>query len=333
MDHMHARFESAVNRVRLGIRARPMPKTVKKVMTLFYTDESSGTKQNWEIGVEADVQTDTVYYSQYIGSCLVDELVDSEPGFNCPHTGMDSKAISSIVCLAHRKQMRSISLTISKRGVTVVSLPTKSVILDVPFKNIKLCVNDPRYSKITAFIAKNTVNQTMECHAFLCHRQKLAKAIADTLSIALRANKERGCESQPLRLHGREDNATPTTSMWQDTGHPNGSETSKLMGKKPEWRKMEMKQRDASDHNHNLEQASNELVKETSSRVEMLIDDSIEPTTRARADTDAWAVFATETDNSTGDLEWEFSKFARSRSLANLTDLQISPQHAIGYVT
>ena len=38
---------------------------------------------------------------------------------------------------------------------------------------ISFCTADKNHDKVFAFIARNTINETMECHAYYCAKKKI----------------------------------------------------------------------------------------------------------------------------------------------------------------
>lgn len=51
------------------------------------------------------------------------------------------------------------------------------------FSRISFCSADANYDRVVAFIGTNK-NETLECHAFLCSKRKVAEAAALTISQA-----------------------------------------------------------------------------------------------------------------------------------------------------
>ncbi|KAF6039194.1 hypothetical protein EB796_002506 [Bugula neritina] len=209
-------------------------------------------------------------------------------------------------------------------------------------ERITFSTNDRKYSKVTAFIAKNNVNDTMECHAFLCHRQKMAKAIADALSLAYVQHKEAALKTEanntqpPDTQLSKGDNFNIDNNVSTANGHlvdcENNEKALEINFKsQSEENHIESK----PEENHNLVELTEPTPTITNlmprhTTTDFLIDDSnTEPVMRARADSDSWAVMATGADSaSNDDLELEFSNFARSRSTTNLADLHTSVHSA-----
>jgi low density lipoprotein receptor adapter protein 1 len=45
------------------------------------------------------------------------------------------------------------------------------------FSRISFCSADKNHEKVFAFMARNSINETMECHAFLCAKRKIVSDI------------------------------------------------------------------------------------------------------------------------------------------------------------
>lgn len=55
--------------------------------------------------------------------------------------------------------------------------------ITIIFYRISFCSADASYDRVVAFIGTNK-NETLECHAFLCSKRKIAEAAALTISQA-----------------------------------------------------------------------------------------------------------------------------------------------------
>lgn len=73
------------------------------------------------------------------------------------------------------------------------------------FPRISFCSADAYYDRVVAFIGTNK-NETLECHAFLCSKRKVAEAAALTISQAFniafelweRAKEEKSSQSREV---------------------------------------------------------------------------------------------------------------------------------------
>ncbi|XP_065350859.1 low density lipoprotein receptor adapter protein 1-like [Cloeon dipterum] len=111
---------------------------------------------------------------KYLGSTLV-ETPNGE--------GSTAEAIKTVITMAKAsgKKLPRVSLTVGLNGIRMVDNATDEIHLDVSIYRISYCSADATYDHVFAFIATNS-NETMECHAFLCPKRKVAQAV--TLTIA-----------------------------------------------------------------------------------------------------------------------------------------------------
>ncbi|XP_050392159.1 low density lipoprotein receptor adapter protein 1-B [Patella vulgata] len=122
------------------------------------------------------------FYLKYLGSTLVEELPEDESYGD----SVSMKAVQSIVALAKTagKKLKKVSLTIRHKGIRMTDLTTKETDFDISIYRISFCTADKNHEKVFAFIARNTTNETMECHAYLCAKPKIAQAVTLTVSQA-----------------------------------------------------------------------------------------------------------------------------------------------------
>ncbi|XP_064607501.1 low density lipoprotein receptor adapter protein 1-like [Liolophura sinensis] len=120
------------------------------------------------------------FYLKHLGSTLVEELPEGDSYGD----GISSKAVASIVSMAKAagKKLKKVAITVSPKGIKVVDLITKEVSVEVSIYRISFCTADRNHDKVFAFIARNTINETMECHAYLCAKAKIAQAVTLTVS-------------------------------------------------------------------------------------------------------------------------------------------------------
>lgn len=79
------------------------------------------------------------------------------------------------------KKLQRVALSVNLHGIKVVDLGTEDTHLEVSIYRISYCSADATHDHVFAFIATNS-NETMECHAFLCPKRKMAQAV--TLTVA-----------------------------------------------------------------------------------------------------------------------------------------------------
>ncbi|CAL1527206.1 unnamed protein product [Lymnaea stagnalis] len=129
------------------------------------------------------------FYLKYIGSTLVEEI-ESDQTYG---DGISAKAVQTITAMAKAagKKLRKAALTVSPKGIRSVDMTTSQVMFDISIYRISFCTADKNHDHVFAFIARNTTNETMECHAFLCAKIKIAQAVTLTVSQAFSLAEER----------------------------------------------------------------------------------------------------------------------------------------------
>lgn len=70
-----------------------------------------------------------------------------------------------------------------KRTFSIIILNIHKYSFFFFFSRISFCSADANYDRVVAFIGTNK-NETLECHAFLCSKRKVAEAAALTISQA-----------------------------------------------------------------------------------------------------------------------------------------------------
>ncbi|XP_046405664.1 low density lipoprotein receptor adapter protein 1-B-like isoform X2 [Ischnura elegans] len=126
---------------------------------------------------EGDVIETTVgatFRVKYLGSSLVD----------IPNGDVaTAEAIKVVIALskASGKKLQRVNVSVTLRGIKVSNAATNEVLFDISIYRISYCSADASFNRVFAFIATN-LNETMECHAFLCRKRKMAQTA--TLAIA-----------------------------------------------------------------------------------------------------------------------------------------------------
>ncbi|XP_015126782.1 low density lipoprotein receptor adapter protein 1 isoform X1 [Diachasma alloeum] len=118
--------------------------------------------------------TEATFTLKYLGSTLV-ETPSSEEA--------TAEAIKTVMTMvkASGKKLQRVSLGVSLRGIRMTDLATEEDQLQVSIYRISYCSADAAHDHVFAFIATN-LNETMECHAFLCPKRKTAQTV--TLTVA-----------------------------------------------------------------------------------------------------------------------------------------------------
>ncbi|CAE1275762.1 LDLRAP1 [Acanthosepion pharaonis] len=122
------------------------------------------------------------FYLKYLGSTLVEEISDGESYGD----GISTKAIQRVISMekSSGKKWRKVALNVSPRGIKMCDMISKEMLLDVCIYRISFCTADRNHERIFAFIARNTINETMECYVYVCAKRKIAQAVTLTVSQA-----------------------------------------------------------------------------------------------------------------------------------------------------
>ncbi|KAI0218515.1 Low density lipoprotein receptor adapter protein 1-A, partial [Lamellibrachia satsuma] len=138
--------------------------------------------ENWG-EIEERVKDGVTFHLKYLGSTLVEELENDDDSYG---DSISTEAIRTIVAMAKAsgKKLSKMAVTVSPHGIQVVDMLTKEVKTDLSIYRISFCTADKNYEKIFGYIARNTDNETMECHAFLSPKKKIAEAVTLTVSEA-----------------------------------------------------------------------------------------------------------------------------------------------------
>ncbi|KAJ9581813.1 hypothetical protein L9F63_003882, partial [Diploptera punctata] len=124
---------------------------------------------------DPDLPNDGVTFMvKYLGSTLVETPSNEEA---------TAEAIKTIITMAKAsgKKLQRVAISVNLHGIKVVDMATDDTHLEVSIYRISYCSADATHDHVFAFIATNS-NETMECHAFLCPKRKMAQAV--TLTVA-----------------------------------------------------------------------------------------------------------------------------------------------------
>jgi len=116
------------------------------------------------------------FYVRYLGSCFV---------LNPSGDEATGDAIKSIVSMARKtdRKLHRVALMVSMKDVKMTDLETGNVYFDISIYRITYCSADAIFSHVFAFITMNK-DDSMECHAFLCRKRKIAQAATMTIAQA-----------------------------------------------------------------------------------------------------------------------------------------------------
>ncbi|KAM9435631.1 low density lipoprotein receptor adapter protein 1 [Clarias gariepinus] len=120
-----------------------------------------------------------VFMVKYLGMTLVGQPKGEE---------MAAAAIHRIVSTARAssKKFRKVTLTVSPKGIIITDTETSNLIENVSIYRISYCTADKTQDKVFAYISQSEFSETLECHAFLCQKKKIAQAVTLTVAQAFK---------------------------------------------------------------------------------------------------------------------------------------------------
>ncbi|XP_078186903.1 low density lipoprotein receptor adapter protein 1 isoform X6 [Callithrix jacchus] len=116
---------------------------------------------------------------KYLGMTLVEQPKGEE---------LSAAAIKRIVATAKAsgKKLQKVTLKVSPRGIILTDNLTNQLIENVSIYRISYCTADKIHDKVFAYIAQSQHNESLECHAFLCTKRKMAQAVTLTVAQAFK---------------------------------------------------------------------------------------------------------------------------------------------------
>ncbi|KAM4796482.1 low density lipoprotein receptor adapter protein 1 [Rhinophrynus dorsalis] len=116
---------------------------------------------------------------KYLGMTLVEQPKGEE---------LSAAAVKRIVATAKAsgKKLQKVILKVSPRGIILYDSGTNQLIENVSIYRISYCTADKLHDKVFAYIAQSQQNETLECHAFLCTKRKMAQAVTLTVAQAFK---------------------------------------------------------------------------------------------------------------------------------------------------
>uniref|UniRef100_A0A3P9I0U4 PID domain-containing protein n=1 Tax=Oryzias latipes TaxID=8090 RepID=A0A3P9I0U4_ORYLA len=147
-------------------------------------------KQSWGSGRHKKLPenwTDTretllegmVFQLKYLGVTMVEQPKGEE---------VSATAVKRIVTTAKAsgKKLQKVTLTVSPRGIILYDSASNQLIENISIYRISYCTADKMHDKVFAYIAQSQHNETLECHAFLCTKRKMAQAVTLTVAQAFK---------------------------------------------------------------------------------------------------------------------------------------------------
>ncbi|XP_043276502.1 low density lipoprotein receptor adapter protein 1-like isoform X2 [Venturia canescens] len=160
-----------------------------------------GHEDHDELGAHAT--SEVTFALKYLGSTLVETPSNEEA---------TAEAIKTVITMAKAcgKKLQRVSLAVSLRGIRMTDLSTEEDHLQVSIYRISYCSADATHDHVFAFIATN-MNETMECHAFLCPKRKMAQTVTLTVARAFNTAYEAWQLSQAdPRIHHPPQDKSPS---------------------------------------------------------------------------------------------------------------------------
>ncbi|NXK66473.1 ARH protein, partial [Sylvietta virens] len=116
---------------------------------------------------------------KYLGMTLVEQPKGEE---------LSAAAVKRIVATAkaNGKKLQKVTLKVSPRGIVLRDSRSNELIENISIYRISYCTADKAHDKVFAYIAQNQLNESLECHAFLCSKRKMAQAVTLTVAQAFK---------------------------------------------------------------------------------------------------------------------------------------------------
>ncbi|XP_005160534.1 low density lipoprotein receptor adapter protein 1-B isoform X2 [Danio rerio] len=142
------------------------------------TSKHEKLPENWTDTKETLLEG-MVFNVKYLGMTLVGQPKGEE---------MAAAAIRRIVTTARAsaKKFRKVTLTVSPKGIIIADTETNDLVEDVSIYRISYCTTDKTQDKVFAYVSQSQFNETLECHAFLCQKKKIAQAVTLTVAQAFK---------------------------------------------------------------------------------------------------------------------------------------------------
>ncbi|KAG7460742.1 low density lipoprotein receptor adapter protein 1 isoform X1 [Megalops cyprinoides] len=142
------------------------------------TSKHEKLPENWTDTKETLLEG-MVFSLKYLGMTLVGQPKGED---------MASAAIRRIVSMARAgaKKFRKVTLTVSPKGIIISDTETNELIENVSIYRISYCTADKTQDKVFAYVSQSQFNETLECHAFLCPKKKIAQAVTLTVAQAFK---------------------------------------------------------------------------------------------------------------------------------------------------
>ncbi|KAK6324240.1 hypothetical protein J4Q44_G00065790 [Coregonus suidteri] len=252
--------------------------------------------ENWTDTRETVVDGMT-FNIRHLGMTLVDQPKGED---------LSAAAVKRIVATAKAggKKPQKVSLKVSPQGIMLYDSLTNQLLDNVSIYRISYCTADKLHDKVFAYISQNTLNGTLECHAYLCSKKKVAQAVTLTVAQAFRV----AFEFWQVAKESVHPSYCPEEKRVKSGSA--GEATSSLAS---------LKGRDVATGNLlDLEERTHvALVLETNGNEEFQVDNRTAPENVENNNT-VWEIEE--------DLDVAFSRLAVSRTNPQVLDIGVTPQ-------
>ncbi|XP_030627738.1 low density lipoprotein receptor adapter protein 1 isoform X2 [Chanos chanos] len=142
------------------------------------TSKHEKLPENWTDTKETLLEG-MVFNVKYLGMTLVDQPKGED---------MAAAAIRRIITTARAsaKKFRKVTLTVTPKGIVITDTETNDLIENVSIYRISYCTADKVQDKVFAYVSQSHFNETLEFHAFLCQKKKIAQAVTLTVAQAFK---------------------------------------------------------------------------------------------------------------------------------------------------
>ncbi|XP_029592126.1 low density lipoprotein receptor adapter protein 1-A [Salmo trutta] len=233
---------------------------------------------------------------RHLGMTLVDQAKGED---------LSAAAVKRIVATAKAggKKPQKVSLKVSPQGIMLYDSLTNQLLDNISIYRISYCTADKLHDKVFAYISQNTLNGTLECHAYLCSKRKVAQAVTLTVAQAFRVAFE-------FWQVAKEEKRVKSGSAGEATGSSQLEGSNSLASLKGE---------DVAMGNLlDLEERTHvAVVLETNGNEEFQVDDHTAPENIDYNNT-VWEIEE--------DLDEAFSRLAVSRTNPQVLDVGVTPQ-------
>ncbi|XP_035490167.2 low density lipoprotein receptor adapter protein 1a isoform X3 [Scophthalmus maximus] len=168
-----------------GSGLKPAERPAKAVLRGVYVFTGFSLNQRLRIAQLPENWTDTretivegmTFNLHHLGMTLVDQPKGED---------LSAAAVKRIVATAKAsgKKPQKVALKVSPQGIELYDSLSNKLQESVSIYRISYCTVDKLHDKVFAYIAQNTLNGTLECHAYLCSKRKVAQAVALTVAQA-----------------------------------------------------------------------------------------------------------------------------------------------------